>query len=37
MRLSNGNGTAAGAMELTVTCSYWQVQSVIGGARNRVR
>jgi hypothetical protein len=37
MRLRSGNGTAAGPMELTVQCSYWQVQSVIGGARNRVR
>lgn len=37
MRLHNGNGTAAGPMDLLVQCSYWQVQSVIGGARNRVR
>lgn len=37
MRLSSGNGTAAGPMELTVECSYRQVQSVIGGARGRVR
>lgn len=37
MSLKQGEGLAAGPMELTVQCSYWQVQSAIGGARQRGR
>lgn len=37
MNLQQGDGLAAGPMELTVQCSYWQVQSAIGGARQRGR
>lgn len=35
MTLKSGTGTAPAAMELTVQCSYWTVQSAIGSVKRR--